>query len=115
MTVAGLVPAWRERAAALEEYAPAACRAFEVAAAELEAALRARADEKLTLAEAVRESGYSDRRLREFLADGVIPNAGRPGAPRIRRSDLPRKAKRTASRGYDPVADARALAARGQS
>jgi hypothetical protein len=83
---------WRDRAAELDPYAPPAAEAFRTAAAELEATLRAAADEELTLAEAAAESGYSAERLRRKVAGGEIPNAGRKGAPRIRRADLPRKA-----------------------
>ncbi|MDE2782551.1 MAG: hypothetical protein OXK77_06320, partial [Gemmatimonadota bacterium] len=42
--------------------------------------------------EAARESGYSADHLGRLVRDGRIPNAGRPGAPRIARTDLPRKA-----------------------
>ena len=44
------------------------------------------------LVEAARESGYSADHLGRLVRDGKIPNAGRPGAPRIARRDLPRKA-----------------------
>ncbi len=46
----------------------------------------------LNLQEAAAESGYSPDHLGAQVRKGVIPNAGRPGAPKIRRSDLPRKA-----------------------
>lgn len=106
-----LADEWRDRANNLRRWADAegAARALEGAAAELEAALREATDEALTLAEASEASGYSERRLRELLADGTIPNAGRRGAPRIRRGDLPRRAGRTTPTGYDPAADARQL------
>ena len=38
------------------------------------------------------ESGYSESRLRHLVAAGELQNAGKKGAPRIRRSDLPKKA-----------------------
>lgn len=47
--------------------------------------------EPLTVAEAASESGYSERRLRELLSKGTLPNAGRAGGPRIHRKDLPAK------------------------
>ena len=110
MTPQDLPAAWRARAADLRRYgADGPARALEAAATELDAALREHADEVLTLAEAARESGYSTRRLRELLADGTIPQAGRRGAPRIRRGDLPRRPRRKAATSYDPAADAAAL------
>lgn len=58
---------------------------------ELQAALEQHDDDVLTLAEASRESGYSDDHLGRQVRDGKIPNAGRANAPRIRRADLPLK------------------------
>lgn len=46
----------------------------------------------LNLQEAAAESGYSPDHLGSLIRKNVIPNAGRAGAPKIRRSDLPRKA-----------------------
>ncbi|HUF69828.1 MAG TPA: hypothetical protein VMM79_14385 [Longimicrobiales bacterium] len=93
MSAAELAMAWRERAGLLERHgaveAAATCREL---AAELTDALKEVADELLTLTEAATESGYSPRRLRELIAEGAIPQAGRKGAPRIRRGSLPRKA-----------------------
>jgi hypothetical protein len=68
--------------------------------------------QELTIGEASEQSGYSERRLRELLADGTIPNAGRKHAPRIRRGDLPLKPTRAASTDYDPQADAQDLLGR---
>lgn len=110
-----LPDAWQARAADLERYAPPAAEAYRVAARELAEALQAAADKPLTLEEAAEESGYSKRRLRELVADGEIPNAGRKHVPRIRRGDLPRKpgsSEETPGGGYDPDADAAELAGR---
>lgn len=72
----------------------------------------ATADETLTLADAARESGYSGEHLRHLIASGQLANAGRKHAPRVRRSDLPRKpGTRTASH-YNPDADALSLVGR---
>ncbi len=46
----------------------------------------------MNLTQAAEESGYSDDHLGRLVKDGTIPNAGRPGAPLIRRGLLPRKA-----------------------
>jgi hypothetical protein len=114
MTPAELPAAWRTRAELFGRHgaatAAACCREL---AAELEGALVAAGDETLTLAEAARESGYSDRRLRELLADGSITNAGRKGAPRVRRADLPRKARPAeTANGYNAQEDALRLLGR---
>jgi hypothetical protein len=114
--VCGLVAGWRARAAELRRYgaAPAAVT-LEAAADELGAALRSEADELLTLTAASAESGFSVDHLARLLRERRIPNAGRKGAPRIRRSDLPRKASVVAeSRAtpYDVGADARSLLTR---
>jgi hypothetical protein len=101
-----LPTAWRARAAEIRPYARAAAAAFRRAAQELEQALRSDADDTLTLSEAAQESGYSADRLRHMLADGVIPQAGRKGSPRIRRADLPRKPRPTAE-AFDATAVAR--------
>ena len=89
-----ILPAdWRTRAKTLRHYGgetPAV--ALEACAAELEAALRRRNETTLTLTDASRESGYSADHLGRLVRDGKIPNAGRPGAPRIARGDLPHKA-----------------------
>ncbi len=83
---------WRERAVALERYAPAVANAIRDLAAELEAALREAELGTLTLTAAARLSGYSREHLSRLLRDGKVPNAGRPNAPRVRLGDLPRKA-----------------------
>ena len=83
---------WRTQAKTLREYGgetPAV--ALESCAAQLEAALRWRDETTLNLTEAARESGYSTDHLGRLVRGGKIPNAGRPGAPRIARRHLPRK------------------------
>lgn len=86
-------------------------RVYEIVARELDEALRVHGDTPLTLAEAARESGYSEDHLRHLVAEGKIPNAGQKGRPRIRRRDLPRKPATVPTvTTYDPDADAAALA-----
>lgn len=58
---------------------------------DFEASTRDYWDQLLT-GEAGEESGYSADYLGRLVREGQIPNAGRPNAPKIRRSDLPRKA-----------------------
>ena len=109
MDVGCLADQWEADAKKLREYGQeSAANVAELHAHQLREALRAAGDEALTLAESAAESGYSKRRLRELVAQGSVPNAGRKGAPRIRRADLPRKAKSTAN-GFDAGAEARAI------
>ena len=92
-SVEGLPVTWRRQAKALRRYGgktPAV--AIERCADELEATLVERDETTFSLVEAARESGYSADHLGRLVRDGKIPNAGRAGAPRIARSDLPRKA-----------------------
>lgn len=112
---ADLADRWRADAAVLRRYgATPEAEQLEARADELEAAERDAGAEMLTLGQAAEESGYSKRRIRELVAEGAVPNAGRKGAPRVRRGDLPRRPKRSAAAGddYDPEADARDVALR---
>ena len=92
-SVEGLPANWRKKAKALRRYGgdtPAVV--LERCADDLEATLVERDQTTFSLVEAARESGYSADHLGRLVRDGKIPNAGRPGAPRIARSHLPRKA-----------------------
>lgn len=60
--------------------------------AEFDQASQAEREPLLNLTEAARECGYSPDALGRMVRAGRIPNQGRPGAPKVRRSDLPRKA-----------------------
>ena len=93
-SVETLPAAWRRQAKALRRYGgetPAV--ALDSCAAELEATLIEKDEITFSLTEAARESGYSADHLGRLVRDGKIPNAGRPGAPRIARGHLPRKAQ----------------------
>ena len=92
-TVRSLPATWRRRAKALRRYGsePPAVT-LERCAAELEDTIADRDETTFSLVEASRESGYSADHLGRLVRDGKIPNAGRPGAPRIALKDLPRKA-----------------------
>ena len=65
---------------------------METCAEQLEQALREQDDQLLNLQEAAALSGYSADHLGLMVRQGDIPNACRPGAPKIRLKDLPRKA-----------------------
>ena len=114
MDVACLCDQWETDARLLLEYGQeSAAKIAELHAHQLREALRVVCDQSLTLAEAAAESGYSKRRLRELVSEGTVPNAGRKGAPRIRRRDLPRMAK-DASKGFDASAEVRAIMGAGR-
>ncbi len=88
-----LPAAWRRRAKTLRRYGgQALATALERCADELEGTIQERDGTTYSLVEASRESGYSADHLGRLVREGKIPNAGRPGAPRIARVDLPRKA-----------------------
>ncbi|MYC52974.1 MAG: hypothetical protein F4X47_11730 [Gammaproteobacteria bacterium] len=92
-TVEGLPATWRRRAKGLRRYGvETSATALERCAEELDATLVQREETTYSLVEASRESGYSADHLGRLVRDGKIPNAGRPGAPRIALKDLPRKA-----------------------
>jgi hypothetical protein len=90
---------WRARAEDLKRFGPAAAEAFEECARELEQALNHEGNEELNLRQAAKESGYDEDSLGRMVKQGKIPNAGRPGAPRILRRDLPKKAGRKRETG----------------
>ena len=87
-----LISQWRDEAETLRRRGVAGhATLLESCAEELESALRQKHDEPLNLTEAARVSGYSREHLGRLLKEGGIPNAGQPGAPKIRRGDLPTK------------------------
>lgn len=106
-----LVVLWREEAQTLERYGDErGATMLRRNADDLEAAMRAAADEALDLDAAAAESGYSKDRLRHMISDGTLPNAGRKGSPRVRRVDLPRKSSRAST--FDAELTARKLVSR---
>ena len=102
-SVEGLPANWRKQAKALRRYGgETPATAIERCADDLEATLVERDETTFSLVEASRQSGYSADHLGRLVRDGKIPNAGRPGAPRIARAHLPRKAHAPAE---PPLAD----------
>lgn len=91
---ASLVTRWQQEAVILRARGAEreAC-ALETVARELEDALAAEAAEVLTLAEAAEECGLTYSALEKQVRHGRLANAGTKGAPRVRRADLPRKAR----------------------
>ena len=99
-----LVDNWRRRAGTIRQYGgEAPAQALEACATELEAAVRRKDRTVLTLNEAAMATGYSASHLGRLVRDGTIPNAGRPGAPRIALRHLPRKARGAGSPGTRPA------------
>ena len=87
-----LASRWRSKAELFREHEERSLAlAYEKCARELEDALDERGSAALTLAQAAEQSGYSADHLGRLVREGKIPNAGRPGAPKIRVSDLPNK------------------------
>lgn len=88
-----LIAEWRQRADRYEaDGVESHARLLRSNADELERARDAALGEPLTVAAAAVLSGYSTQHLKKLLHDGAIPNVGKPGAPRIRRGDVPRRA-----------------------
>ena len=89
-----LAERWRQEAALFRKRGQSQVAALmESMAADYEAVERERVLEELTLTEAVEESGYSYSALQKMLASGQLENLGEKHAPRVRRVDLPRKAR----------------------
>ncbi len=87
-----VVVQWRDDAETLRRRGVAAhATLLESCADELESALQQKHDELLNLTQASRVSGYSREHLGRLLKEGRIPNAGQPGAPKIRRGNVPTK------------------------
>jgi len=92
MYPADLPAEWREKAEELRRFgAEEQALSIEWCADDLAHTCRVWQEEPLTLSEAAHESGYSPRHLSRLVNDGTIPNLGTPGAPRLTRSDLPKK------------------------
>ena len=92
MSPRDLPEAWREKATELRRFgAEDQATTLEYCADDLDETWRIWQTEPLTLDEAVEESGYSYSSLEKRVRSGRIPNIGEPGAPRVRRQDLPRK------------------------
>lgn len=87
-----LITRWREIEETLRSHgAVQAAQATREHADQLETAINQWAEEELPLSKASELSGYSYSHLQRLVSEGTIPNAGRPGSPRIRRRDLPRR------------------------
>jgi hypothetical protein len=79
--------------------------------ADFEAVTRAEDDAELSLSEAVAQSGYSGDHLRRLHRLGKLPAYRKGRSLFFRSGDLPRKPTAPKLSRYDPVADARRVAA----
>ena len=97
--------------------------AYKNAARDLESTLRVWGSDLLTIAEASRETGFSEEHLRRLVREGKLDaerGNGNRGRIRLRRAKLPRrtatqqteKGDSTPSSTYDPEEDARDIAER---
>ncbi len=82
---------WRELAAGLLPFNTGAAAVAEAFALHLERALHLSGQELVNLRQASAIGGYSVEHLSRMVKAGTIPNAGRSGAPRVRRCDVPHK------------------------
>ena len=75
--------------------------------------VRNESDVVLSLKQAAAHSGYSKGHLGRLVRQGIIPNAGKPQAPRIRTADLPARPRAVVAerrpKAYDVATDARSL------
>lgn len=78
-------------------------RLLDAIIAELDEVSRCGTEPLLNLTQAARECGYSPDALGRMVRDGRIPNHGRRGAPKVLRSDLPRRAGWPALRPPRPI------------
>jgi hypothetical protein len=109
---------WQERQAEwsrLNVQVSGAALAGEIVA-DLEKIAESDGSDELTLSAASRASGYSVDHLSRLIREGSLPNAGKKGSPRIRRSDLPIRPKTGIAKmngiAYNAVTDARSLRVR---
>lgn len=90
-----ILEVWRKDAATFRKYgAVAVAEVIEAMCAQLEAHIRERELEALTIDEAAQESGYSYSAIQKMVSSGELENVGRKHAPRVRRGDLPRKGRK---------------------
>ena len=96
MIPADLAMEFRSTAKVFREHADESIAiAYEKCANRVEQAFNEEENVLLNLQQASEESGYSADHLGRLVREDKIPNAGRQGAPRIARRDLPNKLNST--------------------
>ncbi len=116
MDLKPLIERWHAKADSFRPYVPAFAKLIDDLLVDLREFAEQYRLEALTLTQAADASGYSRDQIRRYLEQGKLENVGGPGAPRVRRGDLPRKAGKpsptTLSTG-EPDLAAEVLANRG--
>jgi hypothetical protein len=114
MNALALSAEWRRHAETLRAFGAAGqAEVLDRCADELERALASQEGELLTLQQAALVSGYSADHLGRLIRRGTLTNLGRRRAPRVRRTELPRKAAALPGQAADlhlPGADPRQVA-----
>jgi hypothetical protein len=83
---------WRHRSQVLKECsAEPQAKVLEMCAEQLELSLNYRDEELVSLTEAARAKGYTPDHIGRLVRQGKLKDYGRPKAPRVRLSELPRK------------------------
>lgn len=112
-SLADVAERWRAEAEMIRRRgAEAQAAVLDQCAAELEEAVRESQLEALTLREAEEESGYSYSALQKMVTKGELQNVGDRHRPRVRRGDLPRKARRPEPHVHEPDLAGMILASR---
>src|SRR5687767_3870918 len=107
-----IIERWRKRQEVLMrlDATVRAASLIEEMLADLEVIASSESDE-LNLTDAAQVSGYSADHLGRMVRAGTLTNYGHRGSPRIRRSELPKRAKPRLPKGahapYDARTDAR--------
>lgn len=97
-----LADCWRQRAAELEAYAPAAAVAFRRAADELDERVRLAAFELLDRQAAASEAGVDPDSITRAIRRGRLVNYGTHHSPKVRRADVLAVMHRRASASEQP-------------
>lgn len=106
MSLGDLTARWLREAETFRRYGDErGAKTCELHAGELEAAIGAARLEALTLEEAAQLGGYSYDRLWHLVKEERIENVGAPGAPRIRRSEVPVKPGHASENGAGDFLD----------
>lgn len=87
-----LLDLWRKRADDVEPYSPPAATAIRTCADELERQQQMDQTELVSPTEAALLSGYDADSIGRMIRDGRLTNHGSKNRPKVRRSDLPKKA-----------------------